>query len=158
MLKQDKKTLLEKLTKLKEEKNNIIIVRHKKLAFSSFDGARRSIANDDTIIKKVKNSIIKILFKNTQYEELNHNTFQEILLIFSSNLFQACEVAQFLEKNNEQVEILEGFCENEKYSSNIIKQVASIGSKKQLQSNLLHVINDVGASILRVINAKCENK
>jgi len=158
MLKQEKVDLVNDFKNDLKDFNVVLVLSHKKLKFATIDQARRD-ATQNTRIKKVKNRLTKIAFKGTNYEALNQNLEQERILIMSTDLFDACKSAKFLlGKNKDSIQILQGANENETFDSQAINTIAQFESYKELQSQVLRVINVVGEKVLRVINAKFDNQ
>ena len=158
MFKQDKLNLVNELKKELQERDVVLVLEHEKLTFASIDAARRNAA-ENTKIRKVKNRLAKIAFKDSNHSHLNTSLNQERILIMSDDLFKACKSAKFLAQNNKDtIKILQGASAKEHFDSNTINHLAQFDSHKELQSQLLRVIKVVGEKVLRVINAKFDNE
>lgn len=156
MYKQDKKDLAQSLRELVETKKCFLVLSHKKLTFLQIDKARR-MAEKGTIIKKVKNKIAQKAFENSVYKEITKELANENLFIFGENLFETCKIAKSLEKDISNVQVLKAASyENYNHELSFVTELATIGSKENLQSKLLNVINEVVSKTLRVIDARCE--
>lgn len=156
MYKQDKKDLAQSLRELVETKKCVLVLSHKKLTFLQIDKARR-MAEKGTVIRKIKNRIAQKAFENSIYKEITKELTKENLFIFGEDLFETCKIAKALEKDITNVQVLKAASnENSDHELSFVNELAMIGSKENLQSKLLSVINEVVCKTLRVIDARCE--
>ena len=157
MLKKQKQDLLKQLQSLLLENETALLINHKAITFSQIDKIKRQ-ANDEVIIKKIKNRIAKQLFEKEPYNNLKENLTNENIIIFSNDLFKACEVANFFEKSVKNIKIIKSCDKNDEFNQAEIKKLALMKSKKGLQSNVVSVINNITGSVVNIIDAVRKNK
>lgn len=154
MNKQEKKDLATKLKNLINQKSFGIVLSHKKITFEELDKVRR-MAQKDTKIIKIKNKIAQKTLSGSIYEPLTHKLKNENFFIFGNDCFETCKLAKELSQNVTEVSIIKASSEdNPEHSIQFITDLAKLGSKENLQSSLLSVINEVVRQPLGIIDAK----
>ncbi|WP_342261782.1 50S ribosomal protein L10 [Alphaproteobacteria bacterium endosymbiont of Tiliacea citrago] len=156
MIKLEKQELAQKLKEKFSDKLCGLVLSHKKITYEQIDQARRSSTGKTTVIK-IKNKLAQKAFDNTTYNDAVSNLKLENLFIFGDDFFEASKIAATLEKDVKDVKIIKAASsENKNHDLNFVYELASIGSKENLQSKVLSVISEVTKKALRVVNARCE--
>lgn len=154
MYKNQKIELVKTLKEVLKTKTCALVLSHKKLTFSQIDKVRRSSLEATKIIK-IKNKVAKIAFEESRLKDVVKDLKGENILILGQNLFDVSKAAKKLEGDTNEIKLLKASSlEDNSCDLDLIYELASLESEKNLQSKLLNVINEVLTKFIRVLNAK----
>jgi len=169
----DKEQKASLVSGLKQDFNNasiIIVVHYKGLSVAEISALRNSLYDNSVTLRVVKNTLSKLSLQDGQYEKsLTGFMSGPTALIYSSDPVAAAKGVADFAKTNEKLVVLGGSMLGQSLSDAQIQELAKLPSLDELRAklvglistparNTVSLINNVIASVPRVIQARVDNE
>ncbi|HIH2763667.1 MAG TPA: 50S ribosomal protein L10 [Candidatus Azoamicus sp.] len=110
---------------------------------------RKKLAEKEVVVKVVKNSLAKKIFKSIGYDVLIDNMSGQFLIIASKNIFSMLLAVENIRNNNNKFIIIKTAIANCLVSDSLIKELLVFGSEVNIISKLVFVLKN---PLLRFVN------
>jgi large subunit ribosomal protein L10 len=150
--KREKKTLVvkEAISKIRESAG-IIVTNYQGLSVAQVNKLRRGLEKVGAQYKVLKNTLTKKALDELAINSNFKTLFTGVTgIVFSVDFVSAIKVLAAFEKENEKFRITGGYIEQKTCSVAEIKEISKLGSKEELITKLVVLIN---SPIQRLVNA-----
>ncbi len=146
----EKKSLIVNDTSILLEGSSIIsLVSYVGLKSLEIKLLRKKLADEDVVVKVVKNSLAEKIFKSIGYDVLIDNLSGQLLIIASKNIFSMLLAVERIKKNNDKFIVIKTAIGNCLVSDNLIRDLLLLGSEVNIFSKLSFVLK---YPLLRFVN------
>jgi large subunit ribosomal protein L10 len=154
------KELLEEITKILQEKPNVLMTTYSGLTVEQLTELRKKIREKNGTLKVVKNNLFKIALKNShqhefegKVEEIEKTLFGPIAVVFAKD--ELPSIAKILveeSKKEEKIQLKGGYFEGKFLDQKEVKNIAGLPTKEELLTMIARGLNTPAQKIAIGIN------
>ncbi|MCS7227853.1 MAG: 50S ribosomal protein L10 [Endomicrobia bacterium] len=122
----------------------IIIINYQGTTVEQFTQFRRDLAKHNAKVKVVKNRLLELAIKNSDFEEMKtfiHNAIAVVSIYNEDNILNAIKCITEHTKQNEKLKVVGGYLYKQILNSEKIKDIANLPSKEQLVEKAIYLIS-----------------
>lgn len=153
MLKSEKKTFVSDLEEIYQASNAVIITHYHGLTVSEITTLRRSLRENGSSFKVVKNTLSKIAASNAKVKHDPEMFSGPTAIAYSEDPVAAAKGVVEFAKSNNNLKIVSGIVNNKILDVSSIQQLAKLPSLDQLRGKIAGIIQTPASNLARVIQA-----
>lgn len=153
----EKASAIEKVKKIANENDTLLIIHYRGLSDYQITKVRRDLKKLNSGILISKNTLAKIAFVGTPAELLVYKMTGPTAIIYSSNIIN---IAKFLYVQlgvTKKMQYVTGAYNGEEVDIGFINKVASFGSEELVKGKLIGILTCIGAKLISTIEAKVQS-
>ena len=143
--------IVARLVNALEKAKMLVIVHYHGITVSEIDVMRKKFRENGVTFQVVKNNLMKIAIKDSQFEKSQNLLTGPSAFAFAEDPIAVAKSISDLAKENQKLKIIGGVFEEEVIKQDKIEILASLPSLDELKAQLLRVISAPATQIARVI-------
>ena len=158
MDKQKKASIVEELSKSISDSTGMILTQYQGLNVGEIAELRSKLRKQNCQYKVIKNTLVKIAFKGTEFESFSNNFTGPTAIVVQKGdpTISAKTVVDFA-KDHAKLKLMFGFLSGKVLSSAEVKNLASLPSKEVLIGKMLSSMQSPLCGLLSVMNGPIRN-
>ncbi len=153
MDKAQKKSLVSELKADIAEASTLVVTHYKGLSVAEITDLRRTLGAKNAHFRVVKNTLLRLVAANTEYESLVSYFHGPVAIAFSKDPVAAAKGVVDFAKKNDKLVILGGAVNSQKVDVSSIQMLATLPSLDELRAKLIGLINAPATRIASVLQA-----
>ena len=113
---------------------------------------RKLLKENNISYKVVKNTMLELAFKGTQYEELNKYIKGPVGICFGEDIVKGSNVLVTFQKESEKFSIKEAWLDGQIYESKRVEQISKLPSREVLVGQVLNIVVTPSTKLVNVLN------
>lgn len=156
MNKTEKQSLVVSLKNALDQAAFVLVTHQEGLTVSEATDLRRKMCQAGGNYKVAKNTLARLAFKDTAYENLSDHFKGPTAITFSSDPIEISKVIVDFSKANQKIKILGAQMGDSTFGEPEVKALASLPSQDQLRAKLLCLLVTPATRVARVLRAPAE--
>ncbi len=119
----------------------IVLIDYKGVNANEISGLRMSLRRSEAQMRVVKNTLMKLYLKDSEYNAVSDNLNGQIAIIYSKDPVNLCKVIMKHAKDNDKLGVNVGFFDGTLLKKNDIQEMSKIGTLEENRIKLLRIMN-----------------
>ena len=153
MIRQDKVQAVADIEEIYSNNSAVIITHYHGLSVSQLSKLRKTLSNEGSAFKVVKNTLAKIAAKNAGIEGVDSLFKGPVGIVYSTDPVSSAKIVTKFAKENDALKVVGGILDNSAVDSKVIAQLSSLPSMDELRGKVIGILQAPATKIACVVSA-----
>ena len=151
--KTEKEQLVSSLRQALKNASVLVVTKQSGLTVAEVSDLRTKMRSSGASYKVMKNTLVKLALKDTQFEGVSHLFAGPTALAFSQDPVAAARIAVNFAKDNEKIEVIGGSLGDKQLDKNGVKALAALPSLDELRAKIIGMVTTPATRIAQIMSA-----